>query len=205
MTAEHIHQLRNRCRGALLGLACGDALGTTLEFHPPDTFNPLGLEAALWAFHRSSSFDREALLAAKSGQRCRHDVRYLRTVGRRDVWNVGDSATMAGTSCDAKAYRTNGGSAVGALLAPRVCCSLARLKSLEAASGAAIATVSCCLSEDRDVPGRTHAASSVTDAKSSSLALDYPSTGISARISQNLLSHGPVLLVRKTKTTMATE
>ena len=41
MTAEHIHQLRNRYRGALLGLACGDALGTTLEFHPPDTFNPL--------------------------------------------------------------------------------------------------------------------------------------------------------------------
>ena len=33
MTAEHIHQLRNRYRGALLGLACGDALGTTLEFH----------------------------------------------------------------------------------------------------------------------------------------------------------------------------
>ena len=41
MTAEHIHQLRNRYRGALLGLACGDALGTTLEFHPPGTFNPL--------------------------------------------------------------------------------------------------------------------------------------------------------------------
>ena len=41
MTAEHIHQLRNRYRGALLGLACGDALGTALEFHPPGTFNPL--------------------------------------------------------------------------------------------------------------------------------------------------------------------
>jgi ADP-ribosyl-[dinitrogen reductase] hydrolase len=41
MTAEHIDQLRNRYRGALLGLACGDALGTTLEFHPPGTFNPL--------------------------------------------------------------------------------------------------------------------------------------------------------------------
>ena len=41
MIAEHIHQLRNRYRGALLGLACGDALGTTLEFHPPGTFNPL--------------------------------------------------------------------------------------------------------------------------------------------------------------------
>ena len=305
MTAEHIHQLRNRYRGALLGLACGDALGTTLEFHPPDTFNPLvtmigggpfrlkagewtddtsmalclgeslvecgGFEpvdqmqrylrwwqdgylsstgrcfdvgiavaAALGKYQntghpfagstdprsagngsltrlapvvlayratpeqviyyavessrtthgaqtcldacklyaamilaaldgaskernlepwplprfarsrgsrdfcwivqgeestcdrrqrlRSSKFGSRALgvlplklvraggvIGRESRQRCRYDLRYLRTVGRRDVWNVGDSATMAGTSCDAKAYRTNGGSAVGAL------------------------------------------------------------------------------------------
>ena len=32
---------RQRCRGALLGLAAGDALGTTLEFKPPGTFTPL--------------------------------------------------------------------------------------------------------------------------------------------------------------------
>ena len=30
-----------RCRGSLLGLAAGDALGTTLEFKPPGTFPPL--------------------------------------------------------------------------------------------------------------------------------------------------------------------
>ncbi len=30
-----------RYRGALLGLAAGDALGTTLEFHPPGSFPPL--------------------------------------------------------------------------------------------------------------------------------------------------------------------
>ena len=30
-----------RCRGSLLGLATGDALGTTLEFKPPGTFPPL--------------------------------------------------------------------------------------------------------------------------------------------------------------------
>jgi ADP-ribosyl-[dinitrogen reductase] hydrolase len=41
MIAEHVDQLRNRYRGALLGLACGDALGTTLEFHPPGTFDPI--------------------------------------------------------------------------------------------------------------------------------------------------------------------
>jgi ADP-ribosyl-[dinitrogen reductase] hydrolase len=32
---------RERYRGALLGLAAGDALGTPLEFKPPGTFAPL--------------------------------------------------------------------------------------------------------------------------------------------------------------------
>ena len=30
-----------RFRGSLLGLAVGDALGTTLEFRPPGTFTPI--------------------------------------------------------------------------------------------------------------------------------------------------------------------
>jgi ADP-ribosyl-[dinitrogen reductase] hydrolase len=55
LTAENT--LRNRYRGALLGLASGDALGTTLEFRPPGTFEPLSdligggpfrLEAGHW-------------------------------------------------------------------------------------------------------------------------------------------------------------
>ena len=33
--------LRGRYHGALLGLAAGDALGTTLEFKSPGTFKPL--------------------------------------------------------------------------------------------------------------------------------------------------------------------
>jgi ADP-ribosyl-[dinitrogen reductase] hydrolase len=33
--------VRDRYRGALLGLAAGDALGTTLEFEPPGTFTPI--------------------------------------------------------------------------------------------------------------------------------------------------------------------
>ena len=32
---------RDRFRGCLLGLACGDALGTTLEFKPPGSFAPI--------------------------------------------------------------------------------------------------------------------------------------------------------------------
>lgn len=47
----------DRYRGALLGLACGDALGTTLEFKPPGSFAPIhdlvgggpfGLQAGQW-------------------------------------------------------------------------------------------------------------------------------------------------------------
>ena len=34
-------KLLDRYRGALLGLAAGDALGTTLEFRPPGTFDPI--------------------------------------------------------------------------------------------------------------------------------------------------------------------
>lgn len=33
--------LEDRYRGAMLGLACGDALGTTLEFRPPGSFAPI--------------------------------------------------------------------------------------------------------------------------------------------------------------------
>ena len=33
--------LRDRCRGALFGLAAGDALGTTLEFKSPSSFTPV--------------------------------------------------------------------------------------------------------------------------------------------------------------------
>lgn len=49
--------IRNRARGALLGLAVGDALGTTLEFKSRDSYSPLtdivgggpfGLEAGQW-------------------------------------------------------------------------------------------------------------------------------------------------------------
>src|SRR4051812_3843246 len=47
----------DRARGALLGLACGDAVGTTLEFRSPGSFEPItdmvgggpfGLEPGEW-------------------------------------------------------------------------------------------------------------------------------------------------------------
>ena len=33
--------MRDRIRGALIGLAVGDAVGTTVEFKPPGTFPPV--------------------------------------------------------------------------------------------------------------------------------------------------------------------
>ena len=33
--------IQGRYQGALLGLAAGDAVGTTLEFKPPGTFEPI--------------------------------------------------------------------------------------------------------------------------------------------------------------------
>ena len=56
-TSSNMKNLKNRYRGAILGLACGDALGTTVEFKPRGTFEPLtdivgggpfGLEAGQW-------------------------------------------------------------------------------------------------------------------------------------------------------------
>ncbi len=38
---HHSLSQQARCRGCLLGLATGDALGTTLEFQPPGSFAPL--------------------------------------------------------------------------------------------------------------------------------------------------------------------
>lgn len=38
---QHPERARDRYRGSLLGLAVGDALGTTLEFRPPGTFEPI--------------------------------------------------------------------------------------------------------------------------------------------------------------------
>ena len=68
-------ELRNRYRGALLGLAVGDALGTTLEFKRPGTFTPIedmvgdgpfGLKPGQWTDDTSM-----ALCLAESLIECR--------------------------------------------------------------------------------------------------------------------------------------
>jgi ADP-ribosyl-[dinitrogen reductase] hydrolase len=67
--------IRNRYHGALLGLAAGDALGTTLEFKPPGTFvsirdmtggGPFNLQPGQWTDDTSM-----ALCLAESLVHCR--------------------------------------------------------------------------------------------------------------------------------------
>jgi ADP-ribosylglycohydrolase len=77
--------LKSRYEGSLLGLAAGDALGTTVEFKAPGTFAPMSeivgggpfnlprgawtddTSLALWAFSRSTNFRDGCLLAVNLG------------------------------------------------------------------------------------------------------------------------------------------
>ena len=67
---------RDRAMGAWIGLAVGDALGTTLEFRPRDTYEPLtdmvgggpfGLEPGEWTDDASMAWALAASLAAHPG------------------------------------------------------------------------------------------------------------------------------------------
>jgi ADP-ribosyl-[dinitrogen reductase] hydrolase len=66
----------DRFEGALLGLACGDAVGTTVEFSPRDSFAPLsdmvgggpfGLKAGQWTDDTSMAMCLAESLLAKGG------------------------------------------------------------------------------------------------------------------------------------------
>jgi ADP-ribosylglycohydrolase len=68
--------IRDRYRGALLGLACGDALGTTLEFRSPGSFTPIddivgggpfGLNPGQWTDDTSMALCLAESLLAKAG------------------------------------------------------------------------------------------------------------------------------------------
>ena len=66
----------DRCAGALLGLACGDAVGTTVEFSPRGSFRPLtdmvgggpfGLRAGQWTDDTSMALCLAESLLVKDG------------------------------------------------------------------------------------------------------------------------------------------
>jgi len=80
--------VRDRCLGSLLGLAVGDALGTTVEFRPPGTFVPLqdmegggpfGLKPGQWTDDTSMALClAHSLLEAGRFDPCDQLRRYLR-------------------------------------------------------------------------------------------------------------------------------
>lgn len=83
-----MHNLRDRYRGSLLGLATGDALGTTLEFKLPGSFPPLtdmvgggpfGLEPGQWTDDTSMALClAESLIARRGFDPIDQLERYLR-------------------------------------------------------------------------------------------------------------------------------
>ncbi len=85
---KEVHTLRDRFRGALLGLAAGDALGTTLEFKAPGTFRPITdltgggpfrLQAGQWTDDTSMAMClAESLLACDGFDPADQMDRYLR-------------------------------------------------------------------------------------------------------------------------------
>jgi ADP-ribosyl-[dinitrogen reductase] hydrolase len=87
---------QDRYRGALLGLACGDALGTTVEFQPRGTFAPLtdmvgggpfGLKAGEWTDDTSMALCLAQSLIANKGMNLEDQLeRYL------GWWKHGDNS-----------------------------------------------------------------------------------------------------------------
>ena len=78
---------RERFRGALLGLAVGDAVGTTVEFTPPGTFapvrdmvggGPFSLPAGAWTDDTSMALCLAESLVERRGVRSRRPARALR-------------------------------------------------------------------------------------------------------------------------------
>ena len=68
--------MKDRSRGALIGLAVGDALGAAVEFKSPGSFAPVTgyrdggphlLKASLWAFHDADTFEEAVLKAVNLG------------------------------------------------------------------------------------------------------------------------------------------
>jgi ADP-ribosylglycohydrolase len=85
--------LRDRHRGALLGMAAGDALGTTLEFEAPGTFKPItdmigggpfALQPGQWTDDTAMALCLAESLIEKHGF---DPIRWIATVGggRRDT------------------------------------------------------------------------------------------------------------------------
>ena len=103
--------LRDRYRGALLGLATGDALGTTLEFSPPGTFEPItdmigggpfNLETGQWTDDTSMALClAESLIACGEFDPTDQLSRYLRWKREGHHSSTGTCFDIGGTVLEA--------------------------------------------------------------------------------------------------------
>jgi ADP-ribosylglycohydrolase len=105
---------RDRYRGALLGLAVGDALGTTLEFKPPGTFEPItdmvgggpfGLEPGQWTDDTSMALClAESLVTCQGFDAADQMRRYVRWY-REGYWSSTGSLFDIGSTVSAALRR----------------------------------------------------------------------------------------------------
>jgi len=115
----HLQTTRDRYRGALIGLATGDALGTTLEFKPPGTFTPITdmigggpfhLEPGEWTDDTSMALCLAESLIEKRGFDAKDQMdRYCAWHERGYLSSTGDCFDIGNTVSDAlRAYRSTG-------------------------------------------------------------------------------------------------
>ena len=105
--------VRDRFRGCLLGLAAGDALGTTLEFKPPGTFEPISdmvgggpfdLQPGQWTDDTSMALCLATSLIERGGFDAMDQMeRYVRWVGQGYLSSTGTCFDAGTTTLNALA------------------------------------------------------------------------------------------------------
>jgi ADP-ribosylglycohydrolase len=109
----HLHGplLRDRLRGALIGLAVGDAVGTTVEFRPPGSFppvtdmtggGPFNLQPGQWTDDTSMALCLAESLIAQQGFDARDQIeRYVRWWRTGHLSSTGSVFDIGVTTADA--------------------------------------------------------------------------------------------------------
>ncbi|MCB0214627.1 MAG: ADP-ribosylglycohydrolase family protein [Anaerolineae bacterium] len=120
---------KQRYRGALLGLACGDAVGTTLEFKRPGTFDPIadmvgggpfGLQPGQWTDDTSMALCMAESLLEKRGFDPTDQIeRYVRWYHLGYLSSTGECFDIGNTVRDALHHFERTGEAYSGSTHPR--------------------------------------------------------------------------------------